>query len=149
MWWQTCFIFSLLQVHILKSPLKVGHIKQFWVSLVLHLDQALPHSILCHPDIFLITVQQRSVCWGYCNVAGSKIKSYPRNRRMAQFLSTSMAVSRWAPHLPNFWSFMWFQAARVTKKEPLKWTLWIRSEMRESERNDTVYINTLYAVISH
>lgn len=61
-------------------------------------------------------------------------KSYLRNRGMAQFLSSSIAVSSWAPHLPNFCFFMWFQAARVTKKDPLRWTLWIRSEMERKRK---------------
>lgn len=56
------------------------------------------------------------------------------NRGTAQFVLSSIAVSSWAPHLPNFCFFMWFQAARVTKKDPLKWTLWIRSEMEKRRK---------------
>lgn len=33
-------------------------------------------------------------------------------------------------YLPNFWFFIWFHAARVTRKDPLKWILWIISRKK-------------------
>lgn len=39
---------------------------------------------------------------------------------------------RWR-YLPNFCFFMWSHAARVTRKDALRWTRWIRSEERNAD----------------
>lgn len=49
-------------------------------------------------------------------------------------------------YLPKFWFFIWFQAARVTRKDPLKWTLWIISRKNKINKHVSWRYTSTYSI---